>query len=472
MTIASSVPSPTWRALALLVAGAFFMENLDGTIIVTATDRMARSFHVPAADLNVTIAAYLLTLGVLIPVSGWVADRFGTRTVFATAITIFTTASALCALSTSLEELTVTRVLQGLGGAMMVPVGRLVVLRASEKRDIIKAIAYLTWPALAAPVIAPAVGGVLTTYASWRWIFIINLPLGAIALYVTIRTVPNMREAERTALDWRGFLLTGAGLATFVGGIEGATDGATWGLALAAVSAGAVLIVVAVAQLRRTQKPLLDLSLFSLPTFRVTNAGGSCFRMAIGAAPFLLPLLFQEAFGWSAFKAGLIVVPLFLGNIGIKPLTTPILHRFKFKTVLVTSCMAATATLALCATFSATTPLVLVVVVLLLSGTFRSIGFTAFNTIVFADVPQERMSSANTLTSTVQQLTMGLGVAVGALALSAGGPIARALGGTGTGRAPFVVAFALVACLPLLAAAESVSLERRAGSALTAPGAS
>ncbi|MHB1498115.1 MAG: MFS transporter, partial [Acidimicrobiales bacterium] len=202
MTIASSVPSRSWRALALLVAGAFFMENLDGTIIVTATDRMARSFHVPAADLNVTIAAYLLTLGVLIPVSGWVADRFGTRTVFATAITIFTTASALCALSTSLEELTATRVLQGLGGAMMVPVGRLVVLRASEKRDLIKAIAYLTWPALAAPVIAPAVGGVLTTYASWRWIFIINLPLGAIALYVTIRTVPNMREAERTALDW------------------------------------------------------------------------------------------------------------------------------------------------------------------------------------------------------------------------------------------------------------------------------
>lgn len=349
----------------------------------------------------------------------------------------------------------------------MVPVGRLVVLRAAEKRDLIKAIAYLTWPALAAPVIAPAVGGVLTTYASWRWIFIINLPLGITALLVTLRIVPNLKSAAKTTLDWRGFLLTGAGIVAFVGGIEGAIDSLAWAVPMAGVFLGALLLVAAVKWLRRNPRPLLDLGLLSLPTFRVTNVGGSFFRMAIGAAPFLLPLFFQEAFGWSAFKAGLIVVPLFLGNIGIKPLTTPILHRFKFRSVLAMSCIAATVTLALFATFTATTPLVFVIFVLVCSGTFRSVGFTAFNTIVFADVPNEQISNANTLTSTVQQLSAGLGVAIGALALSVGGPLARAVGAAGTGRAPFVVAFLLVACLPLLAAAESVSLEHHAGAALT-----
>jgi EmrB/QacA subfamily drug resistance transporter len=440
------------------------MENLDGTIIVTATERMARSFGVPAADLNITIAAYLLTLGVFIPASGWMADRFGARTVFAGAIGLFTTASALCALSTSLGELTATRVLQGLGGAMMVPVGRLVVLRAADKRDLIKAVAYLTWPALAAPVIAPALGGVLTAYASWRWIFIVNIPLGAVALLVALRTVPNSKSADKPALDWLGFLLSGAGTLSLVGGIEAATDGVTWPAALATTAVGVALLMAAVRHLRRSAQPLVDLRLFSLPTFRVTNLGGSCFRMAVGAAPFLLPLLFEEAFRWNAFKAGLSVVPLFVGNIGVKPVTTPVLHRFKFRTVLITSCTAVSATFVLFATFTATTPLLLVATVLVCSGAFRSVGFSAFNTIVFADVPAEQMSGANTLTSTVQQLTMGLGVAIGALALSVG---SRLAGAGGTGHGPFVVAFCLLACLPLLAAAESASLERHAGAQLT-----
>ena len=184
-------PARPWRALALLVASAFFMENLDGTIVVTATQRMARSFGVPATDLNVTIAAYLLTLGIFIPISGWVADRFGARRTFATAIAVFTVSSALCAATSNLDQLTAMRVAQGLGGAMMVPVGRLVVLRATIKSDLIDAIAYLTWPALAAPIIAPAIGGALTTYASWRWIFIVNIPLGIVAFAVALRIVPS-----------------------------------------------------------------------------------------------------------------------------------------------------------------------------------------------------------------------------------------------------------------------------------------
>ncbi len=468
MTMPRPAEAPAWRALALLVAGAFFMENLDGTIVVTATQRMARTFGVPAVELNITIAAYLLTLAVFIPVSGWCADRFGARRVFGTAISVFTLASALCAISTSLQELTAMRVLQGLGGAMMVPVGRLVVLRATSKADLINAIAYLTWPALAAPMIAPAIGGALTTYASWRWIFIVNLPLGLAALAFTLWIVPNSQGSERRTLDWQGFALTGVGLATFVGGLEIVTDGdPRWTVVAAALLIGAVLLVLSLRHLRQRSQPLLDLRVFSIPTFRVTNLGGSCFRMAIGAAPFLLPLMFQEAFGWSAVKAGLVVVPVFVGNIGIKPLTTPILRHFGFRRVLVTAGSAAGATLALCATFTRTTPLPLIILVLLASGVFRSIGFTAYNTIVYADVAPEGMNNANTLTSTIQQLTMGLGVAIGALALRAGAPIDHLVHSPGSGRGPFIVAFLMIAILPFLGVLESLTLERHAGSAIT-----
>jgi EmrB/QacA subfamily drug resistance transporter len=464
------VPNPpAWRGLALLVAGAFFMENLDGTIVSTAAPRMAQSFGVPAVQLNITITAYLLTLGVLIPVSGWVADRFGAQRIFAAAIAIFTVASGLCALSTSLPELTATRVLQGVGGAMMVPVGRLVVLRRTDKADLINAIAYLTWPALAAPVIAPALGGVLTTYASWRWIFVINLPLGVAAFLVTLRIVPNVRDLGRGALDWWGFVLTGVGLAAVVYGLEVITDGkVSWVSFGLAIGAGVVLLGLAVAHLTHSTRPLLDLRVFRIATFRVTNGGGTFFRMAIGAAPFLLPLMFQDGFGWSPVKSGLLVIAVFVGNIGIKPWTTPILRRFGFRTVLVGSGLMAAATLAICALFTASTPLPLMVVDLVLSGVFRSIGFTAYNTIVFADVPAAEMSNANTLSSTIQQLTMGLGVAIGAIALQIG---THALGSGASARSPFAVAFLIIAALPVLAVLEAIRLDPHAGASIARPAA-
>ena len=458
-----------WRPVALLVAAAFFMENLDGTIVVTATQRMAHSFGVAPVALNVTITAYLLTLGVLIPVSGWVADRFGGRAIFAAAIVVFTVASALCATSTNLPELTAMRVLQGIGGAMMVPVGRLVVLQATAKSDLITAIAYLTWPALAAPIVAPAVGGALTVYLSWRWIFLVNLPLGAAALVVAVRIVPDVRTRQRRALDWRGFLLSGLGVALVVGALETVTDGsASWGWIVAGLVVGTGVLVVAVGHLRRAPHPLVDLGVFGVPTFRVTLIGGSCFRMAIGAAPFLLPLLFQEVFGWNAFQAGLMVLPVFVGNMAVKPATTALLRRFGFRRVLIASDVLAAVTLAGCALFTTRTPMVLMVIDLLASGVFRSVGFTAYNTIVFADVAPPEMNNANTLASAVQQVTMGLGVAVGALALHAGAPVAALLG-AGGGGAPFVVAFLLIALLPLAAVVESASLQRHAGAALTAP---
>jgi len=459
---------PAWIGVALLVAGAFFMENLDGTIIATAAPRMARSFGVAPVELNIVITSYLLALGVFIPVSGWMADRFGARLVFSGAIALFTVSSGLCALSTSLPELTAARVLQGMGGAMMVPVGRLVVLRAANKADIIQVIAYLTWPALIAPVVAPALGGVLVTYESWRWIFVLNLPLGLIALLVAVRIVPDVRPVRAAGLDWRGFVLTGAGLGTFVYGLELVTDGrVSWPGVGACIGAGAVLIWWAVKHLRKTTThPLLDLSVLRVATFRAANLGGSLFRLAISAAPFLLALMFQNGFGWSPLRSGLLVIGVFVGNITIKPFTTPILHRYGFRTVIMTAAGAAGLTLALCASFTAATPLALIVAVLVVSGVFRSIGFTAYNTIVFADVAPEGMGNANTLSSTIQQLTMGLGVAVGALALRAGVPLDHLVGAKSTGAGPFAAAFLVLALVAFLAVGEATMLGPQAGSAI------
>ena len=459
---------PPWRAVALLVAGAFFMENLDGTIIATAAPRMAGSLGVRAVDLNVVITAYLLTLSVFIPVSGWLADRFGARVVFGAAIVVFTVSSGLCAISTSLGELTAFRVLQGIGGAMMVPVGRLVVLRKTTPSELLGAMAYLTWPALAAPVIAPALGGILTTYASWRWIFVVNLPLGVAALLVTIRIVPTLPHVDQTPLDWWGFLLTGVGLATLVTSLElVAARRVDWIDVSATAVAAFVALTVAVRHLRRAKHPLVELASLRIPTFRVTAFGGSFFRLAINAVPFLLPLMFQDAFGWSPLKAGLLVVTVFVGNLGIKPFTSPLLRRFGFRTVLVHSALWGAVCIALCGVVTAHTPVAVIALILLASGVFRSIGFSAYNTITFVDIAPEAMGDANTLTTTIQQLTVGMGVVAGALALRAGGPIARHFGITAGSRGAFAIAFYIVALIALLAVIESALLPRDAGAAAT-----
>ncbi len=452
----------------MLVAGAFFMENLDGTIIATAAPRMARSFGVPSVELNVAITSYLLALGVFIPVSGWIADRFGARIVFSSAIALFTIASGLCALSTGLGELTATRVLQGMGGALMVPVGRLIVLRTAGKSDIIRVIAYLTWPGLVAPLLAPVLGGALVTYASWRWIFVLNLPLGLMALLIAVRIVPDVRLQRPPNLDWLGFVLTGAGLGTFVYGLELVTNGnVSWPAVGAAICVGLLLIGWAVIHLNRNAHPLLDLKVLRVTTFRASSLGGSLFRIATSAAPFLLPLMFQDAFDWSPFKSGLLVIAVFVGNISIKPLTSPMLHRFGFRSLLISAAGATGVALALCAAFTAHTPLWLIVLVLAASGTFRSTGMTAYNTIVFADVAPEAMGNANTLSSTIQQLTMGFGVAIGALALRAGAPLDRLVGAATTGGRPFDAAFLVLALVAFLASAEAALLPRQAGSAIT-----
>ena len=405
------------RAVALIVAGTFFMEFLDGTVIATALPAMAQDFGRPVEALSIGISAYLLTLAVFIPLSGWVADRYGTRDVFLAAIAIFTGASMVCGLCTGLWPFVAARVLQGLGGAMMVPVGRLAVLRTTEKAALVGAIALLTWPALAAPVLGPPVGGMLTTYASWRWIFYLNVPLGLLAIGLSAAFMPNLREEVRRPFDIPGFLLSGAALALVMEGTELLSgDGPGWAAPLVLV-VGVLLGVAAVRHGLRAAAPMLELSALRVPTFLATVTGGTVFRVTIGTVPFLLPLLFQIGFGLDAFHSGMLVLATFLGNIGMKPFTTAIMRRFGFRTTgLATGVLAAVA-MALCAVLYPGTPLPVLVVVLFAGGLTRSMQFTVLNTLAFVDIPSRRMSAASSLASVAQQMSVGLGVALGAACL-------------------------------------------------------
>ena len=408
------------RPLALLVAGTFFMENLDGTIIQTAAPAMAADLGVNPVDINIAMTAYLLTLAIGIPVSGWLADRFGTRRIFALAIVIFTVASALCALSTSLPMLVAMRVLQGIGGAMMVPVGRLAVLRAVEKRDLLDAMAYLTWPALLAPVLAPVLGGVLADTVGWQWIFLVNIPIGVVAFIAALRLIPSIDPIHRHRLDWAGFALVGVALSALILGMELIGGSHTdWWLTGGLLVGAAVVGAGAVLRLRRAAHPLLDLTALTIPTFRVGNVGGGVYRLLIGAAPFLFVLLFQTGFGWSASQAGLLVMAVFAGNVAIKPATSPLIRRFGFRRVILGANLCGAVVFVLCAFVDSSTPLSVTVALLFASGVFRSIGFSGYNSVQFADVPTALTSGANTLASTMQQLAVGLGIAVAALIVRA-----------------------------------------------------
>jgi EmrB/QacA subfamily drug resistance transporter len=461
-------PATVSRGLALLVAGSFFMEILDGTVIAPAAPHIAADLGVAAVDINVAITAYVLTLAVLIPVSGWLADRFGARRVFLTAVAVFTLASMGCAAAVDLPMLVATRVLQGVGGAMMVPVGRLVVLRTTAKAQLVQAIAYLTWPALVAPVLAPAIGGTLSTYASWRWIFLINVPLGLAAFVLARRLVPDIRAERPVALDRRGFALTAVGVAALVIGLE-SLGSATPRPATVVVALGiaAAALVAAVFSLLRSPNPLLDLRILKIDTYRVTAAGGSIFRSIISAIPFLLALFFQLGLGWSAAQAGLVVIALFLGNVAIKPTTTPLMRRFGIRTVMLAAIVASAACLVGMAFVTAATPLVLLLPLLVASGVFRSVGFTTYNSVAFADVEAARMTHATTLNSTLQELGAGVGVAVGALLVRLGAPVSHAVGLGGGADQPFRVAFVLLAVLLVVPLIEGLLLDAAAGNAVT-----
>lgn len=449
--------------IALLVAGTFFMETLDGTVIATALPQMAVSFKASAVDLGIGMTAYLLTLAVFIPISGWIADRYGARSVYAAAIALFTVASVLCGLSNGVWTFTGARILQGIGGAMMVPVGRLVVLRVTPKVGLMQAISFITWPGLTAPVLGPPVGGFITTYASWRWIFFLNVPVGLVAMALAFYLVPNER-GQRRPFDALGFLFTGVALTALMYGLEllGRQE-LPWRAAIVSLAVGAAAGVAALWQARRHPHPLLDLSAFAVRTYRITVAGGSLFRTAISSLPFLLPLMFQLAFGLSAFSSGLLVLSLFAGNLGMKMLTTPALRRFGFRRVLIVNGIVVVLSILACSFLTPATPVALVIAVLFVGGLARSMQFTSLSTIGFADIPQGKMSGANTLASMIVQITMAGGIAVGAIALR----VSALIVGGGDDRAAvlaqFHLAFALMAVLAAAAIIDCLGLAPDAG---------
>ena len=457
-------PASARRAtlVALLVAGAFFMENLDGTVIATALPQMAVSFGANPVDLNLGITAYLLTLAVLIPVSGWIADRLGARTVFAFAIALFTFSSILCGVSNGLWKFTAARILQGTGGAMMVPVGRLVVLRVTEKKDLMRSIAYITWPGLAAPVIGPPAGGFITTYLSWRWIFFLNVPLGIIGIVLAMLWIKNQREGTG-GFDWFGFAMAGSACISFMYSLElfGRQD-VRWLAASVFLGYGLLAGYIAARHMRRARHPLIDLECLKAQTFAIVIFGGSLFRIAISSTPFLLPLMFQLAFGLNAFQSGLLILAMFAGNLLMKSVTTPVLRRFGFRTSLVVNGMV---TAVLIFSFSFVLPgttRILMVPLLFAHGLSRSMQFTSINTIAFVDIPKSVLSSASSFYAVAQQLSMGMGAAVGAMALR----IAAWVHGTPSSMpttSDFHFAFALISLIALAGVADSVTLDRNAG---------
>lgn len=453
---------------ALLVAGAFFMEFLDGTVIATALPDMAKSFGVQAVDLNIGISAYLITLAVLIPASGWIADRFGARKVFAVALAIFTLASVFCGLSTTVDQFVAMRVLQGMGGALMVPVGRLAVLRTTPKHQLITAIATLTWPALVAPIIGPPLGGFITSYADWRWIFFINVPLGIVAIILALRIIPDLHDDERRPFDTPGFIATTIAMVSLVYAMESMGAQHSQGLlTLGLLVVGAVTLIYALRHFQRAQWPMIRLDAMQVPTFRVTMYGGSLFRASISAVPFLLPLMFQVGFGMDAFHSGLLVLAVFVGNLTIKPATTPLIRRLGFRKLLLINGALNVLSLLACAFISPQTPVWLIMLILYLGGVFRSIQFTAVSTLAFADVPSAQMSYANTLFSTATQLAVGLGITLGAIGIRIGEKMGDLLNMTSVPGISFRLAFVAIALICLVGMVDTLRLTKDAGSAVS-----
>ncbi|WP_043824241.1 MFS transporter [Rhodococcus opacus] len=452
--------------MAMLVAGALFMEILDATIIAPAVPLIAESFRVDPVDVNIAISAYLVTVAVLIPASGWVADRFGTRRVFVAAIAVFTLASIGCAASVSLPMLVAMRVLQGVGGAMMVPVGRLAVLRSSTKSDLVRAIALLTWPALAAPVIAPLLGGAIATLGSWRWIFVINIPLGLLGILLSLKLVHGTASRSARRLDWRGLLGVGTGIAAALIALESIrVTGTDWRRVVIGGVVAVVLLVASAVHLVRTPHPLVDVRVLRVRTLRTTVAGGSLYRLIVTAVPFLLPLQFQLGFGWTPFLAGLLVAALFAGNIAIKPCTTPLMRRFGIRPVLLVNALLSVVCFGLLASLSASTPLPVIAAVLFVSGALRSVGFTAYNSLAFSDVERADLTHANTLNAAVQELAAGLGIALAALALTAFTPLATS-SEHGFGS-EYSWTFVLLGLLMLGTVVDTLRLPRDAGASVT-----
>lgn len=444
------------------------MELLDGTIVITAIPKISSALGVTSGTTGLVVTAYLVTVAVLIPLSAWMTLRFGYRWVLLSAISLFTIASLGCAASQTFGELVAMRVLQGAGGAMMVPVGRMIVFERAAKSQVMRLMSYIVWPALLAPVIAPLAGGVITTVASWEWMFLINVPLGVVGVICAWRLIDGRPAEAPPRLDRAGVLLTCGGLAalTYTAHLASVAH-PRWLLVLALGLVSLVLLIMAARHLLRTATPVVDLRTLRIPTFGNAMVGSSLIWLVIGAIPFLLPLLFQTVFGWSPIKSGALVLFVFVGNIAIKPLTTIMYSSYGFRRVLLAASMCLTLTSVGCALLTADTPVVAIALLALVSGAARSVSMTGYSTLALSDVPAAQMRAANALASTGQQLFTGLAVVVATLALRLGHAIGNLDPSVDGTRFAYVVAFLVISVVGAFATAVAFRLHPSAGDVLT-----
>ena len=462
------MPIPRTFVIPLIVACALFMEQMDSTVISTSLPALALDMAVDPISLKLALTSYLVSLAVFIPISGWMADRFGSLTVFRSAICVFMLGSIACGMSSTLPQFVAARFFQGIGGAMMVPVGRLVILRSVEKVNLVKALSYLTIPALFGPVLGPPLGGFITTYFHWRWIFFINIPISILGLYLATRFIPQIRADQVKPLDWRGFLLSALGCSLLMMGLATAGRHLISGdISLACVALGLLFLAGYVRHARRAQAPLIDLRLLTIPTLQAGVVGGSLYRIGIGAIPFLLPLMLQLGFGYTPFHSGLLTCASAAGAMFMKTIASHFLKRYGFRRVLVVNGSLGILGLCAIATFTPATPFAVMMVILLIGGCFRSLQFTSLNAISYADVDKAHLSQATSMASVAQQLSIGMGVVLAGLALQ----ISNAFQGHATlVTADFWPAFLTVAAVASLSIVMLRRLPANAGAEMSGAG--
>ncbi|WP_434301361.1 DHA2 family efflux MFS transporter permease subunit [Corallococcus exiguus] len=418
-TAPPSTPSTRGSRLAsIAVASALFMEFLDSTALSTALPTLSVAFGTDPVHLKLALTSYILALAVLAPASGWIADRFGPRRVFMTAMVVFLAGSVLCGFSQTLAQLVIFRTVQGLGGALMTPVGRLIVVNSAPREKLVSAMSWFTMPALMGPLLGPPLAGLILGIADWPWIFFINVPVGLLGMWAVARFVPPLKQPDPGPFDTKGFAIAVVAITALMGAAE------TVGIGLVPwpVQAGITLVAVGalVAYVRhalRTPRPVLNLRLFKVDTFRASMMGGALVRIGLGATPFLLPLLFQVALGWGPLEAGLVTIGTGLGAFACKPVAPALIRRVGFRQTLIASNLLTAVVTAVPAFFGVTTPIPLIIGTLVFSGFMRSLQFTATNTMAYADLPKELVSNASTVAVVTQQMALSVGISFGGLML-------------------------------------------------------